>query len=267
MCLFVFTHLGDICSSLGKSCASCCRSLSPLALIASLLTCPLAFAIVLGITVPAAAYKWLPGVVHQEAAMWRGYCNVLGRGKDSYDGKGRRTPTGGDCCATCLAEAYCCLLPLFLLYAAFYPLLLLARLMLTAVGHAARGFCAGAIRKDLRCAGVWWPTVGRVLSRFDQETSMSCYSRRDTGLVLGGCAGGSGGTGAVVAPAQPAAASQPIAAPQPQTMRATPVAQPVAQPAQAYAMPRAVQASTQPAAGVPVAQPMAVPVAAAVQMY
>lgn len=271
MCLFVFTHIGDICSSLGKSCASCCRSLSPLAFIASLVSCPIALVVVLGAALPTAVYKWVPGVVHQEAAMWRGYCNVLRRGKEAYDGKGKQPL--GDCCATCLAEAYCCLLPAFLLYAAFYPLLLLAWLMLTVVGHAARGFCAGAIRKDLRCEGVWWPAVGRVLVRFDQETSVSCYDRRDVGLVLEGCAGGSGTTG-TVAPAQPtqaAAASQPLAAPQPQTMR--PVAQPVAQPAQAYAVgggypaqplaaqPRAVQASAQPAPGVPVAQPTAVPVA------
>ena len=99
MCLFLFSNCDKLCDGCCKSIVSCLKSLNPLALILSLITCPIAMVIVLVTGLPVALYKWLPGVAHHESAMWKDYCDVMKRGKDAYEGKNKR-----GCCDACLSE-------------------------------------------------------------------------------------------------------------------------------------------------------------------
>lgn len=252
MCLFIFSNLGECCKGCGRSLAACCRSLNPLALLVSLITCPVSFIIVLLWGLGAALFKLPSGVYHHERQMWTHYCAVLKTGKRAYTGQSKNN-CAEDCCNSCLAELYCCGMPVMLIIAVFYPFVLLLSLLCTAVSYAVRGLCASAVRKDLNFHA-WWPGVRKVILECDRETSRVSY-QAERGLL---CADGDDfhrqqelpGPGGPGAPPQ----AQQYGAPQPQVMAhaAVPVAQPVHGFQPAYA-PQHPQAAPQ-RAYVPTAQ-------------
>ena len=268
MCLFIFSNLGDCLKGCGKSLAACCRSLNPIALLLSLVTCPVSFFIVLLWGLGAAIFKLPSATYYQECLMWSHYCSVLKTGKKAYNGQSKKNCME-DCCDSCLAELYCCGMPVMLAIAVFYPFLLLLMLIATGVSYAFRGLCAGAIGKDLKCDG-WWPRVRDVIMQCDLETSRVGYETDRRGLLCANgelCNDGDNGQQGLPGPHAPPPHAQQYGAPQPQVMMqgrpsAVPVAQPVFAPQQAY-VPQPQHpphAYAQPAqAYVPTAQP-AIPI-------
>uniref|UniRef100_A0A7S0EBC5 Uncharacterized protein n=1 Tax=Phaeocystis antarctica TaxID=33657 RepID=A0A7S0EBC5_9EUKA len=268
MCLFIFSNLGDCLKGCGKSLAACCRSLNPIALLLSLVTCPVSFFIVLLWGLGAAIFKLPSATYYQECLMWSHYCSVLKTGKKAYTGQSKKNCME-DCCDSCLAELYCCGMPVMLAIAVFYPFLLLLMLIATGVSYAFRGLCAGAIGKDLKCDG-WWPRVRDVIMQCDLETSRVGYETDRRGLLCANgelCNDGDNGQQRLPGPHAPPPHAQQYGAPQPQVMMqgrpsAVPVAQPVFAPQQAY-VPQPQHpphAYAQPAqAYVPTAQP-AIPI-------
>jgi len=291
MCLFIFSNIGACLKGCGNSLAACCRSLNPIALLLSLVACPVSFFIVLLWGFGAALFKLPSGTYYHERLMWTHYCSVLKTGKRAYDGKSKKNSCE-DCCDSCLAELYCCGAPVMLAIAVFYPFLLLILLLFTAVSYAFRGLCAGAIRKDLKL-DAWWPGVRNVIIECDRETSRLGYeSERGllcangelcndgddfhrqqelpgphnqqgmAGIHTGPGAGGGNFCGSGMAAAHPQ--SQQFGVPQPQVMAqaAVPVARVVPGCQPAYAPQHAQQAyvpTAQPAIpisqGYPTAQP------------
>eukprot|EP00320_Phaeocystis_rex_P020951 CAMPEP_0119088184 /NCGR_PEP_ID=MMETSP1178-20130426/144564_1 /TAXON_ID=33656 /ORGANISM="unid sp, Strain CCMP2000" /LENGTH=319 /DNA_ID=CAMNT_0007071449 /DNA_START=21 /DNA_END=980 /DNA_ORIENTATION=- len=242
MCLFIFTHIGACCKECGRSLAACCRSLNPVALLLSLITCPISFCIVLVWGLGATLIKIIPGASYQECLMWKHYISVIKTGKKAYDGKSKKSCVD-DCCDSCLAEVYCCGAPVMVVISIFYPVLLLLLLVFTAISFAFRGLCAGAIRKDLNL-DAWWPGVRQVIVALDRETSMVSYDS-ERGML---CADGDdfhrqqelpGPRGSGTGPGMGAPPMQQYGAPQPQVMAHVggPVAQvqPAYTPQQAYA--------------------------------
>ena len=267
MCLFIFSNIGECAKGCGRSFAACCRSLNPIALLLSLITCPISFIIVLLWGVGAAIFKLPSASYYQECQMWSHYCSVLKTGKKAYDGRSKKNCME-DCCDSCLAELYCCGMPVMLAIAVFYPFLLLLMLIATGVSYAFRGLCAGAIGKDLKFDG-WWPRVRNVIVECDRETSRVGYESERGLLCANGelCNDGDNGQQGLPGPHAPPPHSQQYGAPQPQVMMqgsAVPVAQPVfAQhhPPHAYAQPtQAYMPTAQPAIpisqGYPTAQPV-----------
>ena len=257
MCLFIFSNLGECCRGCGRALAACCRSLNPIALLLSLITSPIGFLIVLLWGVGAAIFKWPTAAYYQEVQMWKHYCSVLKTGKKAYSGQSRKNCLE-DCFDSCLAEVYCCGLPVMIAFAVVYPFLLLFMLIFTAITYAFRGLCAGAIGKDLKFEG-WWPRVRNIIIECDLRTSEVGYDS-NRGLICANgelCNDGSNGMQGLPGPHAPPPQAQPYGAPQPQTMAqgsAVPVAQPVFAPQQAY-VPQGLPAQ----AHVPTAQP-AIPI-------
>jgi hypothetical protein len=257
MCLFIFSNIGECARGCGRALAACCRSLNPIALLLSLITSPISFFIVLLWGVGAAIFKLPSATYYQERLIWSHYCLVLKSGKKAYSGQSRKNCLE-DCCDSCLAELYCCGLPVMLAIAVIYPFLLLGTLVSTGISYAFRGLCAGAIGKDLKFEG-WWPRVLNVIIECDRETSRVGYES-DRGLLCANgelCNDGSNGQQGLPGPHAPPPQAQPYGAPQPQTMvqgSAVPVAQPVFAPQQAY-VPQGLPAQ----AHVPTAQP-AIPI-------
>jgi hypothetical protein len=79
--------------------------LNPIALLLSLITCPISFIIVLLWGVGAAIFKLPSASYYQECQMWSHYCSVLKTGKKAYDGRSKKNCME-DCCDSCLAELY-----------------------------------------------------------------------------------------------------------------------------------------------------------------
>lgn len=251
MCLWLFTN----CTC--KDCPSpwaCLRACSPLSLLASFLTCPAALFITLFAGLGTAFRKWVPGSAYHEQRMWREYCNVIKQGKAAWEGRSKKTECE-QCCDACAGEAYCCAMPLMLIWSLIYPMVLLFHLMWTACEHAGYAFCAGAISP--RNTLSWWARVRKQIQQHDRETSLISYDSASKGLICSCC-------GPLIAPApQEVAAPAGLAtAPQPMAM-AHPVAQPVvplatAQPVAPMGMPVAPAAMAVPV-GPPVATGVAVP--------
>jgi hypothetical protein len=237
MCLFIFSNIGACAQGSGRALAACCRSLNPIALLLSLITCPISFFIVLLWGVGAAIFKLPSATYYQECSMWSHYCSVLKTGKKAYNGQSKKN-CAEDCCDSCLAEIYCCGMPVMLAISVFYPFLLIIMLIATGISYAFRGLCAGAIGKDLKFDG-WWPRVLNVIIECDRETSRVGYESERGLLCANGemCNDGDNGQQGLPGPHAPPPQAQQYGAPQPQVMMqgsAVPVAQPVFAPQQAY---------------------------------
>jgi len=237
MCLFIFSNIGACAQGSGRALAACCRSLNPIALLLSLITCPISFFIVLLWGVGAAIFKLPSATYYQECLMWSHYCSVLKTGKKAYNGQSKKN-CAEDCCDSCLAEIYCCGMPVMLAISVFYPFLLIIMLIATGISYAFRGLCAGAIGKDLKFDG-WWPRVLNVIIECDRETSRVGYESERGLLCANGemCNDGDNGQQGLPGPHAPPPQAQQYGAPQPQVMMqgsAVPVAQPVFAPQQAY---------------------------------
>ena len=72
--------------------------MNPIALLLSLITCPISFIIVLLWGVGAAIFKLPSASYYQECQMWSHYCSVLKTGKKAYDGRSKKN---------CMEDATC----------------------------------------------------------------------------------------------------------------------------------------------------------------